>query len=272
MQFDDRTGGGVVRAAATSSTATYPFIFTDESGVVATSITQPYYGIGMLKITDVGPWVDELNKLVDFYISTVAKAGVKRARATYEFHFSNLTSGTRSFYEDLIDFYLKRPEAYFCALIIDKKQPDIDPIAVCGTQWDALITYSNTLLQTNIKDSERAVIISDYYQKPRKSIKYYERELAAKLGSKVANVVMMDSAASIMLQLVDVLLGCVMYHYKLPTLTGAHADKKALADKVAAAYGVTTLAQKMTKKHPNYFSVWPFKPKGPPAVLATPAP
>ncbi len=257
-------------ALAVNSPPTFPFIFTDESGVVVTSVTQPFYGIGMLKVLDTGPWVDELNRLVDYYISTVAKAGTRRARATYEFHFSKLTAGTRPFYESLINFYVGRPEAHFCALVIDKKQPDIDPIAVCGTPWDALITYSNTLLQSksNIQDSERATVVSDYYQKPRKSTKYYEREIMAKLGNKVTNVVMMDSAASIMLQLVDVLLGCVMYHYKLPTLPAVSAEKKAVADKLAAAYGMPDLARKMTKNHPNYFSVWPFRPKAPPAVFA----
>lgn len=246
----------------------YPFIFTDESGVVTTSATQPFYGLGMLKLYDPGPWVDDLAILLDKYIASVSKAGSRRAKATYEFHFSKITASTMPFYEELVDYFASRDDGYFCALIIDKKQPDIDPIKVCGTPWDALITYSQTLLRTNIKDEERAAIVSDYYQKPRKSPKYFERELVAGLGAKVTNVVMMDSAASTILQMVDVLLGCVMFHYKIPALAVVDAEKKALADRLAKAYGVASLAKAFTKNKPNYFSVWPFKPKAPPGGFA----
>jgi len=115
-------------------------------------------------------------------------------------------------------------------------------------------------LKTNIGAGERATVISDNYQKPRKSPFYYERALATGLGPKVTNVVMIESAASLMLQLVDVLLGCVMYHFKLPILTAVDADKRAVADRLAAAYRVPTLATSLTRNKPNYFSVWKLKP------------
>jgi hypothetical protein len=240
--------------------AAYPFIFTDESGVVVTSQTQPFYGIGMLKLSDAGRWYDGLNLLLDQFIASQAKAGVRQPRATYEFHFSKLTTATRSFYERLIDFFILQPDGYICSLVIDKNALGENPLTAYGTPWDALIKYSTMLVKRNVGTGEKAIIISDYYQKPRKSAKYYERELVAGLGVRVTNVLMMDSAASVMLQLVDVLLGCVMYHYKVPALPAVDADKKAVADRLAAAYGVSTLAGPLTKAQPNYFRVWPLKP------------
>ena len=247
-------------AANPPPSGAYPFIFTDESGVVTTSATQPFYGIGMIKVADAGRWCDGLNTLLDRYIASVSQAGVRRSRTSYEFHFSKLTTATRPFYESLIDFFVQQQDGYFCALVIDKNMQGVDPIKACGSPWDALIKYSITLLRTNISSNERATVISDNYQKPKKSPYYYERALAFGLGAKVTNVVMIESAASIMLQLVDVLLGCVMYHFKLPSLAVADVDKKAVADRLAAAYKVRSLATGLTKSRPNYFSVWKLRP------------
>jgi hypothetical protein len=71
---------------------------------------------------------------------------------------------------------------------------------------------------------------------------------------------MMDSASSVLLQLVDVLLGAVLYHYKLPTIGTPDVEKKAVADRLAAAYGVTTLARNQTHSVPNHFSVGELRP------------
>jgi|SRR5579884_288583 len=259
-------------AANPPPSGAYPFIFTDDAGVVVTSPTQPFYGIGMLKMADAGRWMDALNALLDRYIASVSVAGVKKSRTSYEFHFSGLTTTTRPFYERLIDFFASQPDGYFCALVIDKNMPGVDPIKACGTPWDALIKYSITLLKRNIGTNERAIVISDNYQKPRKSPYYYERSLAYRLGSKVTNVVMIESAACLMLQLVDVLLGCVMYHFKMPRLSAVDADKKAVADRLAAAYGVPTLGTNLTILKPNYFSVWKLKPNTHFVKAATAAP
>ncbi len=115
-------------------------------------------------------------------------------------------------------------------------------------------------MKQNIRESERATIVADFYQKPRKSPKFFERELVSGLGGKITNCTMMDSSASIMLQLVDVLLGAVMFHFKAPRLAAVDADKMSISNRLAAAYGVQGLGAAFTRKSPNYFSVWPFKP------------
>ena len=225
----------------------------------------------MLKLSDAGRWFDGLNLLLDRYIAATSRPGVRRSRTSYEFHFSKLTTATRPFYEEMVDFFVAQPDGYFCCLVIDKNEPGVDPM-VCGSPWEALIKYSMTLLKSNIKEGERATIISDNYTKPRKSPKYYEREIAAGLGKKVTNALMMESSAAILLQLVDVLLGCVMYHFKLPRLGAIDADKRAVADRLAAAYRVPTLGMNLTKASPNYFSVWKFRPYSPVIVVRRPAP
>lgn len=258
----------------------YPFIFTDESGVVANERSQPFYGIGMLKLTDAGRWADATNRILDHYVSGVENrsyaerqrriaAGeavppkVQLPRSAYELKFAEIKSSTRPQYEELVDFFTAQGDGYFCALVIDKRAPGVNPIAACGTPWDALIKYSITLLKNNIGNRERAIVISDNYQKPKNHPDFFERELVAGLGSRAANAVMMDSAASPLLQLVDVLLGCVMNHHSSPLIANPNRHKKAVADRLAAAYKVPSLNRAFTRSSPNYFSVWPFVPRNP---------
>ncbi len=218
----------------------------------------------MLKISDAGVWNDDLNRLLDVFVSQMAQRGRRIKRSEYEFKFSSITTRTRPFYERLIDYFVQRADGYFCAFVVDKRVPGINPIAACGSTWDALITYSITLLRTNVgkaRDDERAIVVADNYQKPRQHGKYFERELVQALGAKSVNVAMADSGSSQLLQLVDILLGAVMYHHKLPMLPRVDADKKAVADRVARAYGIPTLATNVTITVPNYFSVWQFRPR-----------
>ncbi|MBV8579708.1 MAG: DUF3800 domain-containing protein [Candidatus Eremiobacteraeota bacterium] len=230
----------------------------------AFSPTEPFFGIGMLKISDVGVWNDDLNRLLDVFVAQSARRGRRTRRSDYEFKFSAITTQTRPFYERMIDYFANRGDGYFCAFVVDKRVPGINPVAACGSTWDALITYSITVLRTNIgreRADERAIVVADNYQKPRAHTKYFERELVHALGTKIANVAMADSGSSNLLQLVDVLLGAVMYHHKLPVLQRVDADKKAVADRIARIYGVPTLAENLTKTAPNYFSVWQFRPR-----------
>ena len=235
----------------------------------------------MLKVADAGRWADATNRILDRYVSGVelrsenerqrraAKGDVlppkvQLPRSAYELKFAEIKSSTRPQYEELVDFFTTQADGYFCALIIDKRVKGVNPIAACGSPWDALIKYSITLLRTNVGVRERAIVISDNYQKPKDHAQFFEREVVAGLKSKIANVVMMDSAASPLLQLVDVLLGSVMYHYKCPLIAPApNIHKKAVADRLAAAYGVNSLAQAFTRSSPNYLSVWPFVPRNP---------
>lgn len=261
-------GTTLFSGAAPPPSGAFPFIFSDESGVVQTASTQPFYGIGMIKLSDAGRWNDGLNAILDRARSAIAHSGSGGRRCDFEFKFAKVTATMLPHYAALIDYFSAQSDGYFCSLVIDKTLAGINPIAACGTPWDALITYSRTLFRGNIRPGEQAIIISDNYQKPRTSPKFYERELVRSLNSQIANVCMLESEASMFLQLVDVLLGCVMYHFKLDkgVIATPNVNKVALSSRLAKAYGVKTLAGNLTKSTPTYFSVWKYKPYSPALV------
>ena len=243
----------------------FPFIFTDESGVVTTSTTQPFYGLGILKVGAAGLWNHELNKILDRAVSAGAIAGTKTGR-DFEFKFNRINSNNITYYERLIDFFVGQNDAHFCAFVIEKIRPGINPANVYNSSWEALLGYSYTALNRNIATDERAIILSDNYQKPNDATLHYEDYLVARLGSKVANVTMLESASCLQLQLVDVLLGCVMYHFKKNLLPVNNPSKLRLADRLAGYFPMCNggLDWAWTcRTAPNYFSVWPFRPVTP---------
>jgi hypothetical protein len=258
----------VMLQAAGPPSGDYPFVFTDEAGVAAFSPTEPYFGVGMLKIADAGPWNDDLNRLLDVFIAQNSGRGRRTPRGRFELKFSAVTIGTRPLYERFIDYFVGRSDGCFSALVVDKRAAREEFVGKLGGSWGSLIAYSTALLRTALgtdRPDERAIIVADNYQKPKRHARYFERELVRALVPYAANVMMADSCASSFLQLVDILLGAVLYHHKLPILPRVDAEKKALADRVALAYGVPTLARTMSCTLPNRFSVrrFPFVPEAP---------
>jgi hypothetical protein len=162
-------------------TESFPFIFSDESGVVLHDPSQPFYGLGMLKLSDAGRWSDGLTKILDRYVSAVAfkatnariRAGqvappkLKLPRSAYELKFSDIKSSTRPHYDELVDYFTMQTDGYFSAMVLDKRLPEVNPMATWGTPWDCLIAYSAILFRSNIRPAERAIVIADNYQKPK---------------------------------------------------------------------------------------------------------
>jgi hypothetical protein len=243
-----------------------PFIFTDESGVVETDPTQPFFGIGLLKLTRVGRWNHDLNQILDRAISAQAAAGGGKGRR-FEFKFNGLHRANYPHYEKLIDYFLAQPDAYFNAFVVNKDEPGVNINRVYPESWDALLGYSYQVVNANIRPGERAIIISDNYQKPNSATQFYEDFMIQRLGDRAHNVMMAESTSSMFLQLVDVLLGCVMYHYKRRVLPLRNAVKDRLSNRLAAGYSNqnrTDLCGAWTcRQDPNYFSVWPFRPREP---------
>lgn len=240
-----------------------PFVFTDESGVVEGDPNQPFYGIGLLKLTRVGPWNHDLNQILQQAVSAQAAAGGGKGKP-FEFKFNRLNQPTYAHYEKLIDYFLTQVDGYFNAFVVDKNHPGININRIYPASWDALLGYSYQIINGNVRGTEKVIVISDNYQKPNSATQHYEDYLVHRLGpDKVRNVIMADSRSSMFLQLVDVLLGCVMYHYKRATLPARNAEKEQLSNKLAVAYNRADLSGRWTANNPNYFSVWPFRPKAP---------
>lgn len=79
--------------------------------------------------------------------------------------------------------------------------------------WDMQLTLAKKHIKSSVKESEKIAIIADYLSKPNSSNKYFENELQ-KL-KKVFNACMIESDSSVFVQIVDILIGCIVYSYKI---------------------------------------------------------
>ena len=207
------------------------FGFIDETGILQTDPKQRFFGLGLLKLEDTAEFYNLLSKYYHKVISNIeAKRKLKiktlpnlidkkkifdllHSNRRFEFKFNRVDEISLSDYMGLIDVYIQFPNNYFCTLVIDKDDPTFDFREYFPAAWEAYIGYSKTLIKCNLKENENIALIADYVDMPHGSTKYYERQL--NMIPQVYNTCRVESDASLYIQMIDVLLGCVVYDFKL---------------------------------------------------------
>lgn len=103
--------------------------------------------------------------------------------------------------------------------------------------------------------------MADFYQKPKTSKRCYETEI--RQLENVYNVCMLESHASIFIQTVDILLGCVAREYNQTFSPNDYVSfyKNKVSEYLKQQLKRETLKGNFTTHTPSYFSVWEFKPK-----------
>lgn len=223
------------------------FVFIDESGVLANDPNQPFFGIGLLKIYDTTLLYQKVKNVKDKLISR-------------EFKFSNVNRGNLSLYLELLDAYFSYSNCYFCLFVLDKFNPNVQIKQYFSNVWDAYIGYSKLLLRNNIGE-DTCCVISDYLDRPRYAHNSYEQSIRS-IGPRIFNATMLESHACLMIQVVDVLTGCVLYDFRQERYPSgiSNRPKLELSNRLKEILGVNRLCQNFTVHLPNYFSVWEFKP------------
>jgi hypothetical protein len=231
------------------------FAFIDESGVLSNDPNQPFFALGLLLIEDTSEMTVELNRLK----ARVLKA-FPHSKKGFEFKFKNVTRDYRRYYEELIDIALAHPMKV-CVFILDKTDPRIDVSKYFKTTWDAYIGYSKLLIRNNVKHPDSCIVIADHLTKPTAHPKWLEHEL--RNLARVNNAMMLESSASMFIQVIDVLTGCVVYAFRRRKNPRQATDKvkQQLSEYLASRLGRTSLDSAFTIRSPISFNVWLFKAK-----------
>jgi hypothetical protein len=237
------------------------FGFIDETGVLYKDPIQRFYALGLLKLAQTAPLYGEL-----VLLRSRVLAELTRLEKPFEFKFNEINRTNYKHYKTLIDLYFSFPQAAFCSLVVDKEAPGFQIEKYFHDVWEAYIGYSRLLVHKNVASGDEICILADYFSKPKASTRYYEVELAKpddKGTHPVFNVCMLESHASLYIQLVDVLVGCVVYDFRLRSTPSFKPNefKKGLVDLVRRKLVVDSLAGELTKNKPNYFSILPLKAK-----------
>lgn len=263
------------------------FAFIDESG---NSRQERFFGLGLLIIDDeIGDFYDLMKPYYDKAFDTAKLQKAERIRLLteekeidqiaeiaksnkrFELKFKYINYSNNLIYKSLIYQYFKFLHARFCALVIDRQDPKfphtkLDP-------WDVYIHRAAMLLANNVKSicPCNMVILADDLTRPKEIKKTFEKSLkdaigkkllASKIDNPIIGVTRLESHASLMLQVVDILLGAVMYDFKKEQ--NMISQKLQERQEIVAAEAreqlkTTSLAQNKTYNKPNYFSVWKFQ-------------
>lgn len=255
------------------------FGFIDETGLLTSDPKQRFFAVGLLKIDDTADFYNQVSK---HYYKILSKIEAKRKamiktfpnqveknkfiglindNKRFEFKFNSIDEISISDYLNLINIYFQFPNLYFCSLVIDTGSVFFDFKKYFSSSWEAYIGYSRMLIKNNFSINDKAAIVADYVQMAHGSTKYFEREI--NLMPSVFNTCRVESEASLFIQMVDVLLGAVVYDFKIKAGIIGKEDpnypKTRLLIEIRKYLGRKNLADSFTVHKPNYFSVWPFK-------------
>ena len=264
------------------------FAFIDGSGNLS---TERYFGLGMLLVEEVGLLYDALKPLYDkvWELSKLQKektiqgflennqhdelAAVAKSSKRFElkFKFVNFTNNT--VYKEFIKTYFQFPEIRFSAVIVDRKDPQFKPDEIFPSPWHMYMSYAAVLLAGNINNLGgcRVCVLADDLTKPREIKQTFEEALMQKIEQKlkqdgveryIFNIARLESHSSLILQTVDILLGCVMYDFKKQA--GLISEKLAqrqegVVRELRDILKRKSLAEHFTANKPSYFNVWKIK-------------
>ncbi len=233
--------------------------FIDETGVLQKDPNQRFFGLGFLKLKNTAAMYEELNRLKSRFLAVFS-----HLQKPFEFKFNDINRTNYQYYHDLVDLYFSFPQAAFYAFVIDKQSPKFEMDKFFSDVWNAYIGYSKLVIEKNVEEKDKICILADYLSKPKISKKYYEIEVCKQTNyghSPVFNACMLESHASLFIQLVDVLIGSVVFDFRIMSQPNSTPNlyKLNLVELIRNKIGVDSLTKKITIKEPNCFSVWPFK-------------
>ncbi len=240
------------------------FGFIDETGVLSHDPDQRFFALGLLKCEDTSALYQELqifkNRIEALHNERRLAANLGPRKNGIEFKFHDIIDTNKDQYCDLLNLYFRFSALQFSCLILDKDNPDFKANEIFPNAWEAYIGYSNFLAKKSIQSNDQLCIIADFLGKPKSSSKFYEIELR-KLPN-IYNVTFLESHASLFIQIVDVLVGSVVFDFRRnrqPHLKHNQAKGK-VADFLKQKLGLTSMAIDVTLSDPS-FSIWEFKPK-----------
>lgn len=264
------------------------FAFMDESG---NSRQERFFGLGLFIVSDqlIGSFYDALkpysarifdnSKLVKSERIKLLKeqkeidqiAEIANSNKRFELKFTSINYSNNLLYKGLIQKYFEFKDVRFCALILDRQDPkfprsDMEP-------WQVYVHRAAMLLTNNIRNicPCNITLLADDLTKPKNITKTFEQSLKDAIGKKLLSVEIanpmvgitrLESHASLMIQIVDVLLGAVMYDHKknVDLISEKLAERQDIvADEIRKKLKTDNLAVNKTFHKPNYFSVWKFQ-------------
>lgn len=186
--------------------------FIDETGTFTKDPQQPYFGLGIIYLKDTSAIYNDLVLIKDQITSYFHNRDPFK-----EFKFAIVNDLNLIFYKKLLDIYKTyavNKQLGFQCLIVDKHNISSDWNITSTNTYEAYVTYSKQLINSLQihSDYNGICLLVDHFYRPKDTRIFYESSL--KNDEKILQCCMLESHSSLFIQLVDVLLGCVIYKKK----------------------------------------------------------
>ncbi len=262
--------------------------FIDASGTFFPG--ERYFGVGMLTVNNPGHLTDKLypvfqrvmaisqtyrNQRIDDLISQNKHQEVismLKKTKRFELKFDRVTPVKFEHYKEMIRIFLEDGKNRFAVMVIDRQHPSYNP-SFFSTTWSAYTSYLASLVVrelTNLSSREMFLVL-DELPKPKVIKESLEETIMEKINNQcikkysnkdictVRSAIRIESHSNLLMQLCDVLLGCVMFDYKKSG--GILSDKLQKRKEEVVEVLRKTLEQDnlntpFTAHNPVYFHVW----------------
>lgn len=227
------------------------FCFLDETGLLR-STRDPFFAVGMIKCIDPYKLYSQIKRIRD------------KEHFYDEMKWSGIYYKNASLINKFLSVFHDDPSASFSCTIFKKNELDLQK-HFAGDLWKAYESFTVMELEANIKRNELVTVLADDISVPVDLT--FEKNVRDRINKKfgrlaVHGVCRVYSKGVELVQLADVLLGAIIYDFKLKEqliLKPSKAKKRVLSHLKHIA-GVKDFSRDIRN---GKFNVWVFKPKKP---------
>jgi len=203
------------------------FAFLDEYGNLSSNSPQRYFAVGAIIDSYPDGLVEELHQTFEGLCSLL-----KKDPSRLEFKFSEVTKTSLPLYLRLLEVLAKHPSWRFCSMIVDKNDPKYSQLLTKQEVWEWYLRYVKILLQKNLYSDERAILLADFYRRPKGNVHKFSS--LPEIVPQLVDTLQVESQGVLLIQAADVLLGASLYQ-------GSDSVKQKIAN------GVCDLRYKLEK-------------------------
>jgi len=194
--------------------ASIDFVFIDETGIAASTPTQPYFGVGIFITGKTTLLNKELHDVLVKALSTY-----KITKDKFEFKFSSISKTNLTFYKKIIAILTKYKKDWAFSAIIENKEQ------ASWTQDQLWENYLGKIIKILSRKKSKAVIIADYLSKPNIAKMDFDSLLVL---HQILATLQLESQGSLLLQVADILLGALAFQLK----NGERKVKKTISSEI----------------------------------------
>lgn len=184
------------------------FAFFDESGNLSPNNPDRYFAVGTIIDSFPDGLVQELHLSLQHLEGRLQRTNDPKL----EFKFGAITKTSFPVYQEILEKLHKHPSWRFCCLIVDTDDDKFSQPNTAQEIWEAYLRFTKLLLQNNLKNDERTVLIADYYRQPAGEV--HELATLPQVVPNLVDTLQVESQGVLPVQLADILLGACLYEGK----------------------------------------------------------